>query len=131
MFLRNIFNIFIKQHSNKLLRTLSSISNQSNLAYTVKLFVRSVLRQTKIMFFGSPTQCTLAVSKVFQEPFGPSGRNPTFAKTYIMVADGTMLLQFDNISPILAVFRLSDKSFPKCPLGGVITKIACLLYGSI
>ena len=40
-----------------------------------------------------------------------------------MVADGTALLQFDNFNPILAVFRLSDKSFPICPLSGEVTKL--------
>ena len=46
--------------------------------------------------------------------------NTLTLKTYIMVADGTVLLQFENIRR-MPKFRLLGKSFPTFPLGGVIT----------
>ena len=42
------------------------------------------------------------------------------SKTYIMVADGTVLLQFDNISQFYRFLYFLAKSFRLLPLGGEV-----------
>ena len=54
-----------------------------------------MLRQTKNKVLGGLTRCTLTVSKVFQELFEPTGRNPTFDPENVK---NTKILQFSFIS---------------------------------